>query len=91
MPSEDLYSQSLFSDAYPVDSRAFRWRLFAGNAVDVLATMPDNHVDCIWTDPPYLLSNGGITCHPGRMVSVDKGDWDKSKGWEQDLEFTKSG
>lgn len=50
--------------------------------------MPDNHFDSIWTDPPYLLSNGGITCHAGRMVSVDKGDWDKSKGWEQDLEFT---
>ena len=24
----------------------------------------------IFADPPYFLSNGGITCHAGRMVSV---------------------
>ena len=81
-------STSFYSDAVPVDSANFRWRLFYGQAIDVLGRMPDNHFDSIWTDPPYLLSNGGITCHAGRMVSVDKGDWDKSKGWEQDLEFT---
>ncbi len=83
-------SPVLYSDADPVESRYFRWRLLCGQATDVLATMPDNHVDCIWTDPPYLLSNGGITCHAGKMVSVDKGDWDKSRGWEQDLEFTEA-
>ena len=30
--------------------------------------------------PPHFLSNGGITCHAGKMVSVPKGDWDKSRG-----------
>ena len=79
---------AFYSDAVPVDSADFRWRLFYGQAIDVLGMMPDNHFDSIWTDPPYLLSNGGITCHAGRMVSVDKGDWDKSRGWERDLEFT---
>ncbi|MBA3532850.1 MAG: site-specific DNA-methyltransferase [Ardenticatenales bacterium] len=33
--------------------------------------------DLIFADPPYFLSNGGITCQAGKMVSVDKGKWDK--------------
>lgn len=39
------------------------------------------------TAPPYFLSNGGITCHAGKMVSVNKGKWDKSKGVEEDHKF----
>ena len=31
----------------------------------------------IFADPPYFLSNDGITCSGGRMVSVNKGEWDK--------------
>lgn len=34
----------------------------------------------IFADPPYFLSNGGITCQNGKMVRVDKGTWDKSQG-----------
>ncbi len=83
-----LHEQHLYSDADPIDSADFKWRLFLGQAIDILGKMPDDHFDCIWTDPPYLLSNGGITCHAGKMVSVNKGDWDKSRGWEQDLELT---
>ncbi|HSY42288.1 MAG TPA: site-specific DNA-methyltransferase [Candidatus Acidoferrum sp.] len=41
----------------------------------------------MFADPPYFLSNGGITCHAGRMVKVDKGDWDKSRGPELNHEF----
>ena len=81
-------STAFYSDAVPLDSSIFNWRLFRGNAIEILSRFPSDHFDCIWTDPPYLLSNGGITCHAGRMVSVDKGDWDRSRGWEQDLEFT---
>jgi site-specific DNA-methyltransferase (adenine-specific) len=43
--------------------------------------------DCIFADPPYFLSNGGITCHAGKMVSVHKGDWDQSRGPEWNHEF----
>lgn len=56
----------------------------------MLSGIPDDSIDCIWTDPPYLLSNGGITCVAGKMVSVDKGDWDKSKGIEADYEFNEA-
>ncbi|HSY30388.1 MAG TPA: site-specific DNA-methyltransferase [Verrucomicrobiae bacterium] len=40
--------------------------------------------------PPYFLSNGGITCHAGRMVSVNRGDWDKSKGADANHEFNRA-
>jgi len=41
---------------------------------------PDGVFDMIFADPPYFLSNGGITCQSGQMVSVNKGDWDASRG-----------
>lgn len=63
-------------------------KLFEGNCLDILPTLPECSVDMIFADPPYNLSNGGITCHAGRMVSVDKGDWDKSNGIDKDYEFT---
>ena len=51
--------------------------LFLGDAVSVLETIPPLSVDMVFADPPYFLSNDGITCHAGRMVSVNKGEWDK--------------
>lgn len=48
---------------------------------------PNNSIDMIFADPPYRLSNGGITCHAGKMVTVDKADWDKSCGVEVDFKF----
>ena len=62
-------------------------KLYQGDALEVLARLPEESVDCVWTDPPYLLSNGGVTCVAGRMVSVNKGDWDRSRGIEADHEF----
>ncbi|QIF06189.1 site-specific DNA-methyltransferase [Roseimicrobium sp. ORNL1] len=48
---------------------------------------PNGVFDTIFADPPYFLSNGGMTCKNGRMVKVDKGDWDKSRGAELNHEF----
>ncbi len=48
---------------------------------------PEGRFDCIFADPPYFLSNGGITCQGGKMVKVDKGDWDKSRGAEVNHAF----
>jgi site-specific DNA-methyltransferase (adenine-specific) len=65
--------------------------LYQGNCLEALdalaARYPDGWFDMIFADPPYFLSNGGITCHAGRMVKVDKGDWDKSRGPELNHEF----
>lgn len=48
---------------------------------------PDGIFDMIFADPPYFLSNGGITCYAGKMTKVDKGEWDKSKGVNENHEF----
>ncbi len=62
-------------------------RLLKGDCVEILNQARENSVDMIFADPPYFLSNGGITCHAGKMVSVNKGKWDKSKGPELNHEF----
>ena len=49
---------------------------------------PDGVFDMIFADPPYLLSNGGISCSSGKVVSVNKGKWDKSQGPELDFQST---
>ncbi len=61
--------------------------LYKDDCLTVLSRLPDNYIDMIFADPPYMLSNGGITCHAGKMVSVNKGNWDTSKGFESDLNF----
>lgn len=61
--------------------------LYEGDCLEVLASLPERSVDMIFADPPYNLSDGGITCHAGRMVPVDKGEWDKSKGTDADHTF----
>ena len=49
-----------------------------------------NHqFDMIFADPPYFLSNGGISVQSGKQVSVDKGDWDKSQGFDKDNDFNR--
>ncbi|GJG67794.1 hypothetical protein PRLR6025_12630 [Prevotella lacticifex] len=35
--------------------------------------------DMVFADPPYFLSSGGISCQSGRVVCVNKGEWDKPK------------
>jgi len=57
-------------------------RISLGDCLDILAKLPADSIDLIFADPPYFLSNNGITCHAGRMVSVNKGDWDKLPGPE---------
>lgn len=37
----------------------------------------DFKFDMIFADPPYFLSNGGISVQSGKVVCVDKGEWDK--------------
>lgn len=61
--------------------------LYLGNSLSILEKVPQESIDMIFADPPYLLSNGGFTVHAGKMVSVNKGKWDKSKGFEEDFKF----
>ena len=63
------------------------FKLYYGNCLDILDKFPENSIDMVFADPPYLLSNGGFTVHAGKRVSVNKGEWDKSNGVEKDFEF----
>lgn len=61
--------------------------LYQADSLKFLQELPENSVDMIFADPPYFLSNGGFTVHAGKMVSVDKGQWDVSNGLKKDFEF----
>lgn len=61
--------------------------LYSGDIIETISGFPEESVDLIFADPPYNLSNNGFTCHAGKMVSVNKGKWDKSKGVQEDYEF----
>ena len=62
-------------------------KLYNQDCFELLPTLESNSVDCIITDPPYFLSNEGITCKSGKMVSVNKGKWDKRKGVDEVYNF----
>jgi len=66
---------------------ANHYHLLQGDALELLAKIEPETIDMIFADPPYNLSNGGYTCHGGKRISVNKGDWDKSQGIETDFAF----
>lgn len=61
--------------------------LYNDDSLRILAQLPEGSIDMIFADPPYNLSNGGFSIHAGKRVSVDKGEWDKSKGFKGDYDF----
>lgn len=61
--------------------------LYKGDCLDILNALPEKCVDMVFADPPYNLSNDGYTVHAGRRVSVNKGNWDRSSGPEEDFNF----
>ena len=94
-PSEGAVGKpfSLASRCVFADSSA-GVRLYQGNCLEFMDGIAQRHpggrFDLIFADPPYFLSNGGITCHAGRMVKVDKGTWDQSQGPELNHEFNRA-
>ncbi len=63
--------------------------LMQGDCMKQLSEIADNSIDTIFADPPYFLSNGGISVHSGKQVCVDKGDWDKGGTPEYIYEFNR--
>jgi site-specific DNA-methyltransferase (adenine-specific) len=61
--------------------------LYRGDQLSLMESLPDDSFDCIWTDPPYFLSNNGTTCASGRRTTVNKGKWDSSRGVAADHAF----
>ncbi len=67
-----------------------QFKLLKGDTFDLLSHLPKRSIDMIFADPPYFLSSGGISCSGGKQVSVDKGDWDKSKTILERIEYHRS-
>jgi len=61
--------------------------LFNEDCLEILSAIPENSLDMIFANPPYMLSNDGFTCKNGKMANVNKGKWDKSKGFLEDIVF----
>jgi site-specific DNA-methyltransferase (adenine-specific) len=61
--------------------------LLKGDCVKIMPQINEKSIDIIFADPPYFLSSGGISVQSGKMVSVDKGDWDKSLSIQDKLSF----
>ena len=72
---------------YYYDSENFK--LILGNSFKELKKIEEKSIDMIFADPPYFLSGDGITCSGGKMVSVNKGDWDKKKTIDEKHKFNR--
>ncbi len=55
--------------------------LLQGDTMELLPQF-GHKFDMIFADPPYFLSNDGLSIQSGKIVSVNKGKWDKSEGFE---------
>ena len=63
--------------------------IFLADTFDALEKMIPECVDVIFADPPYFLSNDGISCSGGKVVSVNKGDWDRGSNFEEKHKFNR--
>lgn len=66
------------------------FKLIENDTFTALKKFTEKSFDMIFADPPYFLSNDGITCNGGKMVSVNKGDWDKILNIKEKHEFNKT-
>ncbi|HHX67368.1 MAG TPA: site-specific DNA-methyltransferase [Gallicola sp.] len=64
--------------------------LYLGDCNEVMEKIRPNSVDLIFADPPYFLSNDGLSINSGKIVSVNKGDWDKRENYSDIYLFTKT-
>ncbi|ADQ82974.1 site-specific DNA-methyltransferase [Riemerella anatipestifer] len=55
--------------------------LLHGDTMELLPKF-EHKFDMVFADPPYFLSNNGLSIQNGKIVSVNKGKWDKSEGFE---------
>ena len=58
------------------------FKLFKGDCFEILSKFK-GEFDLIFADPPYFLSNDGLSIQSGKIVSVNKGDWDKGYGIDE--------
>jgi site-specific DNA-methyltransferase (adenine-specific) len=51
--------------------------LYLGDCIESMKKFDSNTIDLIFADPPYFLSNNGLSIKNGKIVSVNKGEWDR--------------
>lgn len=66
-----------------------KFKLIKDDTFKALKNFQEKSFNMIFADPPYFLSNNGITCSSGKMVSVNKGEWDKSLDVESKHSFNR--
>ncbi len=69
-------------------SKDKKFTLLLGDCIETMDRF-DYEFDMIFADPPYFLSNDGITVYAGKVTSVNKGEWDRSHGAKQDFAFNR--
>ncbi len=59
---------------------------------DTMKLLPkfEHKFDMVFADPPYFLSNNGLSIQSGQIVSVNKGKWDKSEGFDFINDFNRN-
>jgi site-specific DNA-methyltransferase (adenine-specific) len=62
--------------------------LLHGDSIKLLPEF-EHKFDMVFADPPYFLSNNGLSIQSGKIVSVNKGNWDKSHGFDYINEFNR--
>ena len=62
--------------------------LYNDDCIKIMKTFPSGKVNMIFADPPYFLSNDGLSIHSGKVFSVNKGEWDKAKNYDSIETFT---
>lgn len=65
------------------------FKLLEGDSLLLLKILEEESIDMIFADPPYFLSGDGITCSGGKMVCVNKGEWDNKISIKEKHNFNK--
>ena len=63
--------------------------LLHGDTMELLPQF-EHKFDMVFADPPYFLSNNGLSIQSGEIVSVNKGNWDRSEGFNFINEFNRN-
>lgn len=77
----------MYRGKYYFESDIFK--LIYNDIFKAIKKFEDKSIDMIFADPPYFLSGNGITCSGGKMVSVNKGEWDKTLSIKEKHKFNK--
>lgn len=70
--------------------------IYCGDAIEILKSLPDNSIDMILTDPPFMISKEDVikrgegTKFKGSDIKLDFGEWDRQwNSREEYLEWCK--